>query len=63
MCYCRYIPKSIDLILKGLVDGEMGQKLDQVIPISNMELVKQVSEPPIPTAGWYNVKFSSQTIT
>jgi dynein heavy chain len=38
----KYVPKSIDLILAGLVDGEMGQKLKQVIPITNIDMVKQL---------------------
>lgn len=42
MLYEKYVPKSMDLILKGLVDGEMGQKLKQVIPISNIDLAKQL---------------------
>ena len=40
--YEKYIPKCIDMILLGLVDGEMGQKLKQVIPITNIDLVKQL---------------------
>ena len=32
----------IDMILAGLVDGEMGQKLKQVVPISNIDMVKQL---------------------
>lgn len=38
----KYIPVCIDMILSGLVDGEMGQKLQQVIPISNIDMVKQL---------------------
>ena len=40
--YEKYVPKSIDYILAGLVDGEMGQKLKQVIPITNIDMVKQL---------------------
>ena len=40
--YEKYVPKCIDMILKGLVDGEMGQRLKQVIPITNIDLVKQL---------------------
>ena len=39
----RYVPKLIDMILSGLVDGEMGQKLKQVVPISNIDMVKQLT--------------------
>ena len=40
--YDKYVPKTIDMILAGLVDGEMGQKLKQVVPISNIDMVKQL---------------------
>ena len=38
----KYVPPCIDYILSGLVDGEMGAKLKQVIPISNIDMVKQL---------------------
>lgn len=38
----RYVPKSIDMILAGIIDGEMGQRLKQVIPITNIDMVKQL---------------------
>jgi dynein heavy chain len=40
--YEKYVPKSIDMILAGLVDGEMGTKLKQVIPITNIDMLKQL---------------------
>eukprot|EP01037_Dinobryon_pediforme_P032730 gene32730-37821_t len=40
--YEKYVPKSIDMILSGLIDGEMGQRLKQVIPITNIDMVKQL---------------------
>eukprot|EP01033_Poteriospumella_lacustris_P008676 gene8676-6241_t len=40
--YEKYVPKSIDLILSGMVDGEMGQRLKQVIPVANIDMVKQL---------------------
>jgi hypothetical protein len=40
--YDRYVPRCIDLILSGMVDGEMGQKLKQVIPITNIDMLKQL---------------------
>jgi len=40
--YEKYVPCSIDMILAGLVDGEMGQKLKQVIPIKNIDMLKQL---------------------
>jgi dynein heavy chain len=38
----RYVPRTIDLILSGIVDGEMGEKLTQVVPITNIDMVKQL---------------------
>lgn len=38
----NYVPKSIDLILTGLVGDVMGQKLEQVVPITNIDMVKQL---------------------
>ena len=40
--YDKYVEKCIDMILMGLVDGEMGEKLKQVIPISNIGMTKQL---------------------
>ena len=37
-----YVPASIDLILKGLVNGEACPKLELVIPITDIDLVKQL---------------------
>jgi dynein heavy chain len=38
----KYVPRSIDYILKGIIDGEMGVKLQQVIPITNIDMIKQL---------------------
>jgi dynein heavy chain len=38
----KFVPKSIDMILSGLVNGEMGKKLKQVISITNVDMVKQL---------------------
>jgi len=40
--YDKYVPKCIDMILSGIVDGDMGEKLKQVISITNIDLVKQL---------------------
>jgi dynein heavy chain len=40
--YDKYVKRCIDYVLSGLVDGEMGEKLRQVIPISNIDMVKQL---------------------
>lgn len=38
----KYVPKLIDMVLSGLMDNEMGQKLVQVVPITNIDMVKQL---------------------
>ncbi|GMH67856.1 hypothetical protein TrLO_g3024 [Triparma laevis f. longispina] len=38
----KYVVKCIDYVLKGLVDGEMGEKLNQVVGIGNIDLTKQL---------------------
>jgi len=40
--YDKYVSKCIDYVLMGMVDGEMGMKLRQVIPITNIDMVKQL---------------------
>lgn len=40
--YEKYVPKCIDMILSGIVEGEMGQRLQQVIPIPDIVMVKQL---------------------
>jgi dynein heavy chain len=40
--YEKYVPKCVEMILSGIVDGEMGQRLKQVIPIKNIDMVKQL---------------------
>lgn len=40
--YEKYVPKCVEMILAGIVDGEMGQRLKQVIPIPNIVMVKQL---------------------
>ena len=40
--YEKYVPKCVDMILAGIVDGDMGEKLKQVINITNIDLVKQL---------------------
>ena len=38
----RFVPACVAFVQKGLVDGEMGEKLKQVIPITDIDLVKQL---------------------
>ena len=43
-CFDKYVPKCVDFILEGLVSGEVTtNRCTQVIPISNIELVKQLA--------------------
>ncbi|KAF0719904.1 Aste57867_701 [Aphanomyces stellatus] len=39
----HYVPKCVDYILEGMVGKEVVGKLTQVIPISNMEMCKQLT--------------------
>ena len=35
----KYVPKSISLILDGIMDGKQGDKLKTIVPQSNLNLV------------------------
>mmetsp|Transcript_53278 Transcript_53278/g.159518 ORF Transcript_53278/g.159518 Transcript_53278/m.159518 type:complete len:3881 (-) Transcript_53278:473-12115(-) len=51
----KYVPPSIDYVLKGLVCGVMGEKLTQVVPQGDMELCKQLCillDSFLPTSTW-----------
>jgi len=40
--YDCYVSQSIELILKGIVNGEAGKKLEMIIPVTDIDLVKQL---------------------
>ncbi|XP_068610937.1 dynein axonemal heavy chain 10 [Brachionichthys hirsutus] len=38
----KYVPKAIDMILEGIVDGQQGQKLKTIVPVTNLNMVSQL---------------------
>jgi dynein heavy chain len=40
--YEKYMKKCIEYVLDGMVDGEITEKLQQVVPVSNLAMVQQV---------------------
>lgn len=40
--YKKYVERCVDYVLSGLIDGQQVEKLCQVIPIANLDLVKQL---------------------
>ena len=36
----KYVPPSIDLILEGVMDGKQGKKLKNIIPLTNLNMVR-----------------------
>ncbi|CAM9103575.1 unnamed protein product [Discosporangium mesarthrocarpum] len=38
----KYVKHCVDYVLSGLIDGQQVEKLQQVIPITNIDLVKQL---------------------
>ncbi|EDO35852.1 predicted protein [Nematostella vectensis] len=39
----KYVPASVDLILEGILDGKQGKKLKTIIPLTNLNMVEQLS--------------------
>ena len=37
------MPPLITLILEGMIDGKQGDKLQQIIPLTNLNMVKSLS--------------------
>jgi dynein heavy chain len=35
----KFVPSLITLILEGLIDGKQGEKLKQIIPLTNLNMV------------------------
>ena len=35
----KYVPKCISMILEGVVDGRQGEKLSNIVPITNLNMV------------------------
>jgi dynein heavy chain, axonemal len=38
--YEKFVPTLITLILEGLIDGKQGEKLKQIIPLTNLNMVR-----------------------
>jgi dynein heavy chain, axonemal len=36
----KFVPPLITLILEGMIDGKQGEKLKQIIPLTNLNMVK-----------------------
>ena len=39
----KFVPPLITLILEGVIDGKQGEKLKQIIPLTNLNMVKSIS--------------------
>ncbi|XP_070572584.1 dynein axonemal heavy chain 10-like isoform X2 [Ptychodera flava] len=39
----KYVPSCMDMIIEGIVDGKQGQKMKTIIPLTNLNLVTQLS--------------------
>ena len=39
----KYVPPCIDLILEGIVEGKIGKKLKTIIPLTNLNMVGEVT--------------------
>ncbi|CAM9101409.1 unnamed protein product [Chrysoparadoxa australica] len=42
LLFDKYVPACVDYVLSGLIKGEQVEKLRQVIPITNVDMVKQL---------------------
>ncbi|KAJ7387135.1 Dynein heavy chain 10, axonemal [Desmophyllum pertusum] len=40
----KYVPPCIDLILEGMIEGKIGKKLKTIIPLTNLNMVVQLSQ-------------------
>lgn len=41
--YEKYVPASIDMIIEGVVDGKQGERMKTITPLTNLNLVRQIS--------------------
>ena len=41
--YEKYVPLCVDMIIEGVVEGRLGQRLKGVIPLTNLNLVTQLT--------------------
>jgi dynein heavy chain len=42
--YKKYVPSCIDLICEGIRDGKPGEKLKTIVPLTNLNLVRNFQE-------------------
>jgi len=42
--YEKYVPLCVDMICEGIVEGRLGQRLKGVIPLTNLNLVTQLTK-------------------
>jgi len=42
--YEKYVPLCVDMICEGIVEGRIGQRLKGVIPVTNLNLVTQLTK-------------------
>jgi len=42
--YEKYVPLCVDMICEGVVEGRLGQRLKGVIPLTNLNLVTQLTK-------------------
>lgn len=43
--YKKYVPGCIDLICEGIRDGKPGDRLKTIVPLTNLNLVRNFREP------------------
>ncbi|XP_021370512.1 dynein heavy chain 10, axonemal-like isoform X1 [Mizuhopecten yessoensis] len=41
--YDKYVPSLIDMVIEGVMDGKLGDKMKTIIPLTNLNLVTQLS--------------------
>ena len=40
----KYVPQCISLILEGVMDGRQGEKLRTILPVTNLNLVRNIMQ-------------------
>ena len=40
--YKKYVPCCVDMIIEGVVDGKLGNSLKTIVPLTNLNLVKNM---------------------
>lgn len=42
--YDKYVPILIDMVVEGIMDGRQGEKMRTIVPLTNLNMVKQLSK-------------------